>query len=557
MKTIDKKLSGVYEFICSREGMNQETLKKEDKSFIFPENIEEMVNIKETINYLKNYAKIQATAKLLSSQKSIKLDIENAIGEFGKLVEKKKEEIVQINQLPKPTKKKNSALMYNFVNEYKESESKRVFDEREARKAKINSLREDIKIYQEKIKKLKSMEKTLNNPKKIIQEFFPEKDIDINSEQTKLINLCAQTITDGFSGSDLIGDDKVFSYDGKNYKVNYKNARSFISTIKAKKEILSAAEYIEAKNEYQDKLYNYKNELRKKQDYEYAYKMSNSSTFRNIAYKMNEITKLYNLLEKQEAKDRRNVLAIAKNSIRLFLGKEEKYKFSKKTVEQRSKLADRIQELTNIINQNEENVKSFNAYQMIRGSIAQTGFMDFSTLKLLPTEIRNYGTQRVEFLNREVSIEELQIHAKSMEDYSARYAEKLNQEKKEAKQKMDEKSNLSEKTKKILEKYGEKSIASYAKRYYGYGETEKKDSFSKSNMSASAAIMILEGIMGKRKISWDEIFESYANAIGRNKIKDETIDIRKTVVGKIELLQNQIQNMLQEPKPKRLEDFER
>ena len=78
MKSINERLSEVLLFLCKKDGYSPETLKRLDSGVLLPEDLEEIKKLRETVSYLKDYAKLQILTKSLGNSELYEKDIEEA-----------------------------------------------------------------------------------------------------------------------------------------------------------------------------------------------------------------------------------------------------------------------------------------------------------------------------------------------------------------------------------------------------------------------------------------------------------------------------------------------
>ena len=121
--TIDQRLSDVLNFLCEQEGINPQTYESQRGSRLFSKNEEDIKSLKATIDYLKDYAKLQTIAKSMSNSKGLAEDIEKAKADFEALIEERKK---QIASMPMPKKRSRASFMYDYVDKFNEAEARRV-----------------------------------------------------------------------------------------------------------------------------------------------------------------------------------------------------------------------------------------------------------------------------------------------------------------------------------------------------------------------------------------------------------------------------------------------
>ena len=531
--SIDQKLSAIYEFICEKEENN-----------LIPENSKEMEGFKGTIDYLKDYAKLQTIAKSMSDKEGLKDNIESAQEDFRKLIEEKKE---QIKNMPRPTKKSKDLYVYDLGESLKEAEERKYKEACDKRNQKILSLKEDIRIYQDKIRKLETLKKSFSKPDKLMEILFPEEYTNVKSNYARLVNLCVSSMTDGFSKNDLIGDDKIFKFDGENYKVNYNNARRFLSIIKSKKELLSAAEYITLKNDAKTAEGEFKKSNKKYAEYKNAYKMTYTNEFETVTDIMNNITFKYNDLYNTEEKSFNGKIARFKNRIRGILHLSKESRETKKIQQKREDLCYTIEQFVAQVKQDEKLHKAFDAYQIASKSSRREYFNNLQELEWAIHEIKVNGAERVKISPYRTNVEDLRDSVRSsykMEEATVKESYEDAMGKIEKCKAMKDK--LSSKTKKIIETQKSEDILQYAKDYYGFGVDREDDKFKyRDNMYPSGAAIILESILGRKNISWESIMDNYANVLGKHNLENERFDMDKTINSKVDSLKESLIKMVQ------------
>ena len=524
-------------------------LDEKDKNDLFKEHSVDREKIRSAIEYLKDYAKIQTVSKMLSNQDSVKKDVEETKNKILAIIEQKKAEILNMPKVDKRKKKING--IYAFEEDLKNSEEERIKRESDERKAKIQQIREEIKSYRDKIKRLNSISRSLSSPNKTAQKLFPEEQMRIKENYNRLVNMCVATIAnDELSKSELIGDDKVFKFDGKNYSINYNNARKFISMLKSKKEIISSAEYINKKEKYEETIVALEEENTKQEVFKEAYEISDSDEFKKIADKMNEISKKFSELKANEIKAQDgNILTRAKNGIRTMIGMDKRVRVPKKVVEQRMNLANTISNFMSDIKSDDKLKDTYDKFFAIRKNVGDGYKLNIEMLENVPFKLRTYGGLTINCIPEGLAKPgELRVFAKKFENASMQKKEQLEKQKETLEnEKAEIYSKLNKKAQKMVNLEDNKqSILRCAQRYYGVGNWAKKANQNETNLSASAAVIILEGILGKRKIPMENIFKYYAEIIGKDNLAKDTIDINKTIYSKIDLIKDQMNEMLQQ-----------
>ena len=286
--------------------------------------------------------------------------------------------------------------------------------------------------------------------------------------------------------------------------------------------------------------------------YKRAIEKIDTEGFNSINEKMNEITKKYNeLVELEEKAQKGNIFSRARNGLRAMVGLEEKVKVPKKVLELRENLANTISEFTTSIKQDKYMEETFNSYVAVRRNILDGYKINLESLQNIPYKLRAYGCLRVNNIpRRTVKNSELKVHAKRKENEAIENSNKLQKQKEGLETETNELyAKLNSKAKKMISTDENKmAILNYAQRYYGVNSDGKIVQKNEKNISASAAVLILEGVLGKRKIPMENIFKYYADIIGMDKLSDETIDINKTIYSKVNSLKEQISGMAKNSK---------
>ena len=259
MKTINERLAEVLAFLCEQNGLNPYDLSSKPNGRLLIENREEIKQLRETINYLKDYAKIKVVAQSIADTEGLSKSIDDAIASLQVQIEETRKKIPALPN-KKRTKIPNDNL-FGFEAQIAAQKLKKIEEYNANLDAQKQNLKSDIQAMKDKIKELQEMKKDLGNPTRMMNRLFGDKSYEQASNYSRLINLCAASITDGARIKGLIGEDKVFTYDEntQQYTVNQKNARKLISTIKKKKDLIDAVEYIKAKRDGFEKAGRHKN----------------------------------------------------------------------------------------------------------------------------------------------------------------------------------------------------------------------------------------------------------------------------------------------------------
>ena len=87
--TVDQRLANLLSYLCEKEGINQETLENKKGEISFGSiYVHDIKALKETIDYLKDYAKIQIIAQGLSNQKEeLESNINDAQADFQRIID--------------------------------------------------------------------------------------------------------------------------------------------------------------------------------------------------------------------------------------------------------------------------------------------------------------------------------------------------------------------------------------------------------------------------------------------------------------------------------------
>lgn len=541
--TIDQRLSDVLNFLCEQEGINPQTYESQRGSRLFSKNEEDIKSLKATIDYLKDYAKLQTIAKSMSNSKGLAEDIEKAKADFEALIEERKK---QIASMPIPKKRSSASFMYDYVDKFNEAEARRVEEEKEERARKIASLKQDIKIYQGKIKKLNEVKKHLSNPQKVMEILLPNEYTNVKENYARLINLCAASMVEGFRKSELIGEDKPFNYEDGKYTVNYNNARKFLSVLKAKNQVMSATDFIGKKQEYVRTA----DTRRKRQEYigelNNAVEASKTEEFDYIVARMNMISDMYMDLEEMEAKARKGtIFTRIANGIRHAFGYRRRgAKIPRKVWDARFDLADEIKALTAEVKHNPELEDAFNAYQLATKDPKSSVFRGIKEFAWNAEQLKQFGVERVYLPQSLVHAEDLRKHLTKELRVEQRELALDKKEEQEAKHTaLDSYVGLTKRTKSVLKKQEDDTIVRIAEEYYGLGkENDRLGIRREGRIAPSTAAIILESILGRKNISWEQIANSYAEVLGRDNIDIEELDLEKAVDNKVDSLRKYFAN---------------
>ena len=545
-KTIDERLAAVLKFVCERENVDINTLKSTNGTInLFPKDLEDAKRIKETISYLKNYAKIREVSKLLVDQPSVRADIQEAKNHFEKLIEETKKEI---EELPKaPRKRKDSTLLYGFSSSFEQIAIDEVQRAREERKNKLLELRANIALYRKEIKKLNELENIISDPKKVVEKLFSEESMKLKGEYGKLVNMCAVSIDKcDFDRLTSENERSIFDFDGDNYSINGSNARKFLSIIKSKKAIMAIADYANKNGQYKDKQTKYNEYKNAEKKYAHIQMIADSKEFSEINDRMNEITTLFGELVDAEDRAANNLPNRVTNFFRKIFNMEERVRFPKKLFIMKDDLADKMKSLLNYSNKNVKTKKAFNAYLAIRKNVGDGHLiMDEQHIDWAMQSIRRTGSYRVNFPTDSFSVEDLKLNAKMLETKSAERAKQIENGIEQDKNISDDAYNaLPLRARKILETNTPEEILEYAKKYYPKEENVRAGSRNerKTEISPSAAALILESLIKKRdNISWEKLNEIYSDVLDK---EQENLDLEEVMSKKVDFLRTGISQMV-------------
>lgn len=535
--TVDKRVADILNYICEREGFDPNTLqKKDDSPSIFTRGKEDMEGLKETITYLKDFAKMQAIAEGIGSSETLEKNIELAKADFQKVIEEKE---AQIKSMPRVTRKKINTNNYGFQNEMQEQAQKQYEAALEERRNKIASLRQDIKLYKNKVKKLDTIKKSAGKPGKLMQLLFPEEYINLQGNYAKLVNLCVASMTDGYKKKDLIGDDKVFKYDGEKYTVNYNNARKFISAIKSRKELLALHEYIEAKNKYQSIAFNCKDTIDAKDKYDEIREVVDTKEFKYVTDMMNQLIGEYNKLNAKEDKAKRgNFFTRLGIGIKVMFGFRGYRKIPEKILDARADVANQISQFSEQVKKDPILTKAFEAYNLICWHGEDAISEGTKELEWAGPVIEQYGPDRATFPTKIVSVDTLKAQLARKQQRINEDMKKMKVQREEAKQKaLSLYRGLTKKSKKLLTTHGEKNIEEYVKTYYTNSNDKK---IGREYMSPSSAAVILENLLSRKGIPWERVVDSYAEILGKQKLEDDRRNIEDAINSKLTNLKESI-----------------
>lgn len=547
-KNVDKRLAESLYFLCNKEGFSPKDLTKLDNKNLFPNGYADMENMREAIEYLKNYAKLKAISKLLVDDESLKKDIQNTKKGLEKRIIETKNEITN---LPKaPAKRRSKTLLYTYGDQYEKIENERVANARKKRAETLLSLRERIKSYKSKIKELDKLEKILNNPEKVMERFFFDEEKGLKSNYEALINICAKAINknESFIFEDRSEEDKskdVFTLEENgNYKLNYKNARKFLKTIKSKKAILKVADYAAIAEEHRKLDEQYKLEELKHRDYSDVEKIFDSKEFSDINDRMNCIFDDARKLSYMEYKQKNGMFSRIKKKICGFFGfTSKREETSNKIMKKRRELSRDIYAFLEYIDKNGYNSQ----YELYNKAFSRYMGTPQLGLKGIASNIEYSGASVIILPKNEITTETLKkvaIEAMKADTTVLQNLKKKVEETRVKKEEMYE--SFEDKVKEFIKENGTANILKYAKQYYSYSQSDKENDIMNiklTEVTPSAAAIILESIMKRKNLSLDDTFDVYGQILNKD---EENKSLEEIISQKLDFIHQYIGNMREE-----------
>ena len=546
MKTIDERLAEVLAFLCDKNEINPVDMSSKNVIKFSPNNREDIDALRQTINYLKDYAKMKIVAQSIGEKDTLERDMDEAIASLTKQIEAVKQRIAEL-----PNKKRTKIPSENLFGFEAEIAAKKLKDIEKFNAnidAQKDSMKKDIQNMKDKIKELQSMKKDLVSPNRIIKRFFESENREKDSNYAGLINMCATSILSGFHTKELLGENGVFTQDPETnqYHVNTKNARKLISTLKKKKNLLVAVEYINAKRESIEKA----NTLKKSQDkiavYQKAMGISSSSEFASVHDTINDIIRDYNHLLKSEYNDYEG--NPIKRGIRTFIDAIGFHRLadmpSRKVRRERMELENSIRALIHKMNTDSKFREVCETYVSARNSILGQDELSINNL-LIASQNLTGGFGRVELPRRNIEFSDLLKEIENISNSEKEKAKKLEEESNASREKAEKMlAELPAGALKILEDYSEDAIIEFVKDYHGATPIDSRlNRAGKRVLSKSSAIMILESILTRKNLSFDTVCEKYASILGEKGISEEKIDLDRLMEEKTKSLQEQIANL--------------
>ena len=545
MKTINERLSEVLLFLCKKDGYSPETLKRQNGGLLIPNDLEEIKKLRETVSYLKDYAKLQILSKSIGNSEFFEKDIEEARENLLKQIEEKEIDYTKIPK--KKSLKVNDSQLYGYEAKIAEEKKNAIIEYNEQINAKRLQIKEDIKVLKDRIKRLDTLKRSVGNPKKVMTLLFDEEKQHSLEEYQRLVNVCAQSLTSGLSGKNLVGEDKLFMYDEatNSYSMNSKNVRRYISVAKKGRAIVSCKDYIDTKRKAEDikkdaereeKLLLSKQELLDKVDTE---------EFQKIHGFINGIISEYRNIRVQESNKRKFSLI---SKIKRVLGKEVHTEPTRKTAVAREKLEERIRSFLSDVKSDESLNNMYEKYVNTRRLINGQGALSMEGIEIMARNLIG-GITRFDLPLDEMSDKDFAMYLKRSTTVSQQRIDRLNDESKVEQERANSiHEGLSKTALNLLEKNDEETILDIHKRFYTEGDSRSR-AFARKTISDSAAIMILESLVSKKKIPFGELCGQFGEVIGKESVNEEVTNVTSTVKSKIEELKSKIVELTRlEPK---------
>ncbi len=547
---IHEQLAETLRYICEREGFSTDTFEKKDTGNLFPRNVIDITEMRETIGFLKDYAKIQTVAKLLSDSESLRADIASAKASFSELILEAEKTLGDAQQMSTQYPKRKVSLMYNYGEEFRGTAAKGTAEAKKRKADKIRTIKSQIKTYKSKIRELESLERIISNPKKVIERFFPEEDSKLQEGYGRLVSLCARSMREVTFERDLFGEDGIFEKDGQGYKLNETKARRFISVLKSKNAIKTGAAYAKANQKYLDKKSKYDDISEKIKNYDFVLKVSDSEEFKKLIEKVNGISEMYEkLYDAEERAMRGNFFTRTGNIIKQMLGMVPITKVPKKVLKMREEVASRIDELLSNSQENDKTKDALRAYSILRNGTPVYNRHDPTGLKTISHELRMNGIERLGFCFGKIDPEEVKLTATMWKSRFERGIVTAEQEMESARAESELLySKLSKKAKRILETEGERAVIDYENKYYRTHDAKaKRPAEYDREASAGTAAIILESILKKKNISWNDFFRIYGDVLGSHTSREiEENNLSRLLTAKVQKLSSGITGMVTE-----------
>ncbi len=539
MKSVDQRLASVLLFLCRNSGYSPETLKRKDGRFLLSDDIEEIKELKETVKYLKNYAKIQALSRAIGDSGAFAEEIKIARENILRQIEEKENEY---RNLPR---KKSLAVkeshLYGYEEQIADEKKKTATKFNEELDAKRNHIKNEIKSLRERLKELDLLEKNVGKPSKIMELLFEKERMASATEYQRLIDLCARVITSGFDGKVLIGEGKPFTYDKETdtYTINPKEAKKYITTVKKGRAIIACSEYIGAKRKEEETRESIQKEETAVAERTELQGNFGSKEFTFIHDSINKIISEYNsILEIEERKSDRSIV----NKIRELFGRRPRYITTRKTLRARKELEETIQDFLTKVKSDKKLRSTYSQYVGCRGTIIGQEHLTGNNLEIAARNLFS-GISRFDLPREQISSEDVKMAISNSIRKSTSRIAKLNEEVAQQHDRTESlHQGLSKTAIKLLEENPEEEILSIHEKYYSKSD-RRKAANARQTISSSAAIMILESLVSGRKISFEELCGNFEQVLGKSSVNAERNDMEQELDDKIERLKARIRGL--------------
>ena len=539
MKTINERLSEVLLFLCKKDGFSPDTLKRTDGRLLLPDDLEDIKSLRETVSYLKDYAKLQILSKSIGNSELFEKDIDEAKENLLKQIEEKEKEYTRIPR--KKSLKINESQLFVYEAKIAEEKKKAAIEYNEQVEAQRVKIREDIKTLKTRIKQLEALRKCTGNPKKIMGLLLDEERQQSSEEYQRLVNVCARTLTAGFKGKDLIGEDKLFSYDEDtdSFSINPKNVRKYISVAKKGKAIICCKDYIEEKSkvreieeyiEKEEKALSSKNSLLEK---------IGTEDFKTIHSFVNGIIEDYKRIKNIEGRKKEHSVI---NKIKRLFGGKVYSKPTRRTMKARAELEERIRDFLGEVKSDGELYNLYENYIHCRNLISGQSTLTMANIEIMARNLVG-GFSRFNIPLDTMSDNDFAMFLKRSSIMSE---ESIERKRKEVSTRQERVSGIYEGLPKssirILEQNDEDTILDIYRRFYTEGDKRAR-TFAKKTISDSAAIMILESLISKKKIPFEEVCGHFEDVIGKENASGEIASVSEIAQEKVEELRKRIEDL--------------
>jgi len=562
MKSVDERLVEVLEFLYEENGVSVDNLDEYQKKEWLIKNRLEIGQIKATINYLKDYAKMQVVAQSFDKEEAEK-HIDEAVDSLNDKIASIKNDIANLPAKKRKNFKTNDLLGYETS--IIESKIRKVDEFNASIDNQKNSLKSEIKAIQGKIKELKSMKKDLSSQNKMIDRLFSEEKYRNNMDCSRIINMCVSSITQGWASKELIGEDSVFSYDNEtgNYSVNKKNFKKFVSTIKKKNDIMKLTDFIlTTRNQKyaEDAIIDFEKKLELNQKIREQFE---DEDFKYIHNEINGIIEANNKLIKDEYRDYEGNKV--KKAIRSFVAAIGLRNLAgipcRKVMKERNEIKSKIHNLYKKVKYIPKMRELFADYMSVRSSLLGQEEMSAEDLEAYLQNLE-LGISRVELPHDTLNMEEFsELLTVKDGDITERLHKVEGQSDSLVEEARLKEEGLTKTARKIYESYSPELILEMANDYHNANLDGRKDrnivrKFGNETLSQTAAVMILETIIGRKKLSFDEILDSYSRVLSKSDIEKSKIDLSTAIENKVQKLHDDIERYMDRNNGKEKRIFE-